>query len=148
MPCWRTLPATSWTSDAGSAISLLQRRARSRGLAVDARVADLRDFSPEREYDCIVSIGLLMFLRCLEARSLVNRLRGAVRDGGVAAINVLVEGTSYMDMFDPAAYCLFGRNELAESLAGWRIVLSRHDDFPAPGGTQKKFHTIVARRAA
>jgi tellurite methyltransferase len=48
-------------------------------------------------------------------------------------------------MFDPAGYCLFGRDELSAAFAGWQTVLSRHEDFPAPGGTLKRFHTLVAR---
>jgi tellurite methyltransferase len=71
-----------------------------------------------------------------------------VRPGGLAAINVLLEGTTYMAMFDPGGYCLFGRDELSNAFAGWEMVLSRHEDFPAPGDTVKRFHTLIARRPA
>ena len=124
----------------------LQRRAAQRQLTVNARVADVRTFAPDAEYDCIVAIGLLMFLPCPDAGALLERLREAVRPGGLAAINVLIEGTTYMEMFDPAGYCLFGRDELIARFPHWSIVLSRHDDFPAPGGTLKRFHTLIARR--
>lgn len=124
----------------------LQRRAAERQLAVEARVADARTFAPHTDYDCVVAIGLLMFLACADARALLERLRDAVRPGGLAAINVLIEGTTYLEMFDPAGYCLFGRDELAERFRGWKVVSSRHEDFPAPGGTLKRFHTLVARR--
>ena len=128
-------------------IADLQKRAAERHLAVEARVADVRNFAPAAQYDCVVAIGLLMFLPCADARALLERLQNAVRPGGLAAINVLVEGTTYLDMFDPAAgYCLFGRDELIERSPRWSIVVSRHEDFPAPGGTLKKFHTLVARR--
>ena len=72
-------------------------------------------------------------------------MREAVRPGGLAAVNVLVEGTTYMEMFDPDAYCLFGRNELGDSFTGWEVLLSRHEDFPAPGNMLKRFHTLAAR---
>jgi len=129
-----------------TAIVDLTRRAGARGLALEAHCADLRHYVPARDYDCVVSIGLLMFFTCADARGLLARLREAVRPGGVAAVNVLIEGTTYMDMFDPEAYCLFGRDELREAFAGWDIQLSSHEDFPAPGGTLKRFHTFIARR--
>ena len=130
-----------------TAIADLTQRATEAKLALEAHCADLRHYVPARAYDCVVSIGLLMFLACAEARGLLARLREAVRPGGVAAVNVLVEGTTYMDMFGPDAYCLFGRVELGEAFAGWDVLLSRHEDFPAPGGTLKRFHTLLARRA-
>ncbi|MGH8724122.1 MAG: hypothetical protein ACREU1_04640 [Burkholderiales bacterium] len=60
---------------------------------------------------------------------------------------MLIEGTTYMDMFDPAAFCFFGRDELAAAFSGWETLLSRHEDFSAPGNTIKRFHTLVARRS-
>ena len=129
-----------------NAIADLSRRALEGGLQVDARVTDLRAYMPARQYDCVVAIGLLMFFRCHDARALLERIREAVHPGGVAAVNVLVEGTTYMAMFDPAGFCLFGRDELSTAFAGWQTLLSRHEDFPAPGDTLKRFHTLVARR--
>jgi tellurite methyltransferase len=128
-----------------TAVADLSRRARERGLAVEARLAELRDYVPDRKYDCVVAIGLLMFFACPEARALLGRIPDAVGPNGLAALNVLIEGTTYLDMFDPAGYCLFGRDELSAAFAGWQTVLSRHEDFPAPGGTLKRFHTLVAR---
>lgn len=124
----------------------LARRARERGLSVDALTRELADYAPDRQYDCVVAIGLLMFLACPQARALLERIRDAVRPNGLAAVNVLIEGTTYLDMFDPAGYCLFGRDELSAAFAGWQTVLSRHEDFPAPGDTLKRFHTLIARR--
>lgn len=129
-----------------AAIADLARRARQDALAIEAQVADLQGFAPSASYDCVVAIGLLMFLPCAHARALLERAQGAVRPGGLAAINVLIEGTTYLDMFDPAGYCLFGRDELAERFRGWTVVSSRHEDFPAPGGALKRFHTLIARR--
>jgi tellurite methyltransferase len=125
----------------------LARRAHERGLSIQARTADLRDYAADRTYDCVVAIGLLMFLTCPHARALLGRIRDAVGANGLAAVNVLIEGTTYMDMFDPAGYCLFGHEELSAAFAGWDTVLSRHEDFPAPADTVKRFHTLVARRS-
>ena len=129
-----------------AAIADLRRRAGARKLPLEAHSADLRHYVPARDYDCVVSIGLLMFFACADARGLLARLREAVRPAGLAAVNVLIEGTTYMEMFDPEAYCLFGRDELSEVFAGWEVPLSRHEDFPARGGTLKRFHTLLARR--
>jgi tellurite methyltransferase len=125
----------------------LSRRARERGVKLDARVADLREYVPIRQYDCVVAIGLLMFFACDTARAQLAHIRDSVRPDGIAAVNVLIEGTTYMTMFDPAAFCLFGRDELSSAFAGWEALLSRHEDFPAPGDTVKRFHTLVARRS-
>jgi tellurite methyltransferase len=128
-----------------AAIADLTRRAGDRGLALEAHCADLRHYVPAGQYDCVVSIGLLMFFSCPDARGLLARLREAVGPGGLAAVNVLIEGTTFMDMFDPEAHCLFGRDELGEAFAGWQVLLSRFEDFSAPGGTLKRFHTLLAR---
>lgn len=127
-----------------TAIADLARRARELGVAIDAGIADLRRWSPRMQYDCVACVGLLMFFACDDARAVLAGLRKAVRPAGLVAINVLVEGTTYLDMFDPAGYCLFGREELTQAFAGWRPILSRHEDFPAPGNTLKRFHTLIA----
>jgi tellurite methyltransferase len=127
-------------------IADLARRARERGLSIDTLTQELADYAPDRQYDCVVAIGLLMFLACPRARVLLARIRDAVRPNGLAAVNVLIDGTTYLDMFDPAGYCLFGRDELSAAFPRWQILLSRHEDFPAPGGTIKRFHTLIARR--
>jgi tellurite methyltransferase len=129
-------------------IADLSRRAGQAGLAVRAEVADLRDYAATHQYDCVVSIGLLMFFACDPARDMLAQIARSVRPGGVAATNVLVEGTTFMDMFDLSDYCLFGAQELPCAFAGWETLLSRHEDFPAPGATVKRFHTLVARRPA
>lgn len=129
-----------------TAVADLSRRARQRGLPIEARVQDLRHYAPPRAFDAVVCIGLLMFFACPDARALLARLPAAVRPGGVAAINVLVEGTTFTDMFEPGDYCLFGRDELAGAFGGWQCLISAHEDFPAPGGMLKRFHTFAARR--
>jgi tellurite methyltransferase len=65
---------------------------------------------------------------------------------GRAVINVLTEGTTYLGMFEPGRYYLFGRNEVEERFKGWSVLLSQHDSFDAPGNTKKEFATIVARK--
>ncbi len=50
-------------------------------------------------------------------------------------MNVLIEGTTYMDMFTPGEYYLFRRKELVDHFADWMVEVARYDNFPAPGNT-------------
>jgi tellurite methyltransferase len=61
-------------------------------------------------------------------------------------VNVLVVGTTFMGMFTPGDYCLFGEHSLEEAFAGWAVEYLEFDAFPAPGDTVKRFCTMVARR--
>ena len=130
----------------GAAIAHLQRRAKHESLAIDAVQADLRNYQISEEFDVIVSIGLLMFFDCASAfRSLAN-LKTQVREGGVAIINVLIEGTTYLDMFEPAGHCLFSRSELERRFAGWNILHAEYRDFAAPDQQVKSFATLIAQK--
>ncbi len=131
-----------------TAVADLARRARAAGANLRAEQADLRTFRAARAYDCVACIGLLMFFACPDAEAGLAEIARAVRPGGVAAVNVLIEGTTYLEMFDPSAYCLFAREALPKAFAGWQALRSAYEDFPAPGGTLKRFHTYVARRPA
>ncbi|WP_332740511.1 methyltransferase domain-containing protein [Hydrogenophaga sp.] len=128
------------------AISHLQQVASDQGLPVQAQVADLSRYSVSGEFDTIVSIGLLMFLDCATAHKALADLQAHLVPGGTMVVNVLVEGTTYMDMFDPEAHCLFAKDFLETRLAGWQVIESRHQAFAAPGDTVKSFATIVARK--
>ena len=119
---------------------------RADNLGMAAVFADVRAYRLAGEYDTIVAIGLLMFLARGPALELLSEIAHHVAPGGRAVINVLVEGTTYMAMFDPNAYCLFGRDEIEQHFAGWEIELSRHQSFDAPGNTRKEFSTVVARK--
>jgi tellurite methyltransferase len=128
-----------------TAIADLVRRARGQGLELEAHAAELRHYVPARTYDTVVAIGLLMFFACPDADGLLARLREAVKPGGIIVLNVLTEGTTWLEPFGSQPYCLFATDALSRALAGWDVLLSKHDDFPAPGNTLKRFHTLVAR---
>ena len=129
-----------------TAIAFLRAAAAREGLPVEAVEADLRNDRIAETFDAAVAIGLLMFMARPTALEQLERMKACVRPQGVLAINVLVEGTSYLDMFDPSGWCLFGRDEPRQRLAGWEVLLERHDDFPAPQDTVKAFATLVARK--
>jgi len=128
------------------AVADLARRAEAESLKVAVRAVDLSTWRADGQWDSVVAIGLLMFFACDDARRLLTEIRSAVRPGGIAAINVLVEGTTFMGMFAPDAHCLLAPPEMREAFAGWEILLDRIDDFPAPGQTVKRFSTLIARR--
>jgi tellurite methyltransferase len=128
------------------AIAHLQAAVNAEGLAAQAQVADLAHDRVNGEFDSIVSIGLLMFLDCASAHRALDDLQAHLVPGGTLVVNVLVEGTTYMDMFDPVQHCLFPRDFLQTRLAGWEVLESSHQDFAAPGNTVKSFATIVARK--
>lgn len=129
-----------------AAIDSLRRRAAAARLPVEAIEADLRDYTIDGDFDCVVSIGLLMFFDCATAARVLSMLQERVKPGGIAAINTLIEGTSYLDMFAPGNYCLLPRDELGQRFAGWHILHSEFRDFEAPGQTVKSFCTIIARK--
>jgi tellurite methyltransferase len=133
--------------DASStAISHLRQRASHESLAIEAVQADLRDYPLAGDFDAVVSIGLLMFFDCPSAFRVLANLQTCVREGGVAIINVMIEGTNYMDMFGPGGYCLFPRLELERRFAGWDILHSEFRDFAAPDQKVKSFATLMACR--
>ena len=129
-----------------AAVNHIQARAAKEAAAVHAALADLRDYRLASDYDCIVAIGLLMFFDCASAFRQLADLQAHVRPGGCAVVNVLIEGTTYLDMFDPAEHCLFAPAELVSRFAGWRIERSEISDFEAPGQQLKRFATVVASK--
>lgn len=129
-----------------AAITHIEQRAAAEALPVRAVLADLRDYELDEDFDAVVSIGLLMFFDCPTAYRVLSQLQAHVREGGIAVVNVLTEGTTYLDMFDAVGYCLFPRTELESRFAGWSILLSEFSDFEAPEGRTKSFATVIARK--
>ena len=130
------------------AVANLQRRARARSLPIEAFAADLSEWRADAEYDAVVAIGLLMFFSCEKAVRVLGEIRRAVAAGGVVAVNVLIEGTTYMKMFDPQNHCLFKPDQLRQAFAGWTVLMDEVEEFPAESGEIKRFCTVIARRPA
>ncbi|MCF8198694.1 MAG: class I SAM-dependent methyltransferase [Sulfuritalea sp.] len=129
-----------------TAIEHLRQRAAAEALPVIAIEADLRNYEVAEDFDCVVCIGLLMFFDCTTALDVLSKLQQRVRPDGIAVINVLIEGTTYLDMFQPDSYCLFERDEMENRFAGWNIIHSEYSDFDAPGQRIKSFVTLIARK--
>jgi tellurite methyltransferase len=130
----------------GNAVDDLAKRALDSGLSVEARQADLEGWCPGRAWDAVACIGLLMFFERRSALAGLDAVRHAVRPGGIAIVNVLVEGTTFLGMFEPGHYHLFTRGEITGAFEGWTVIEDREDDFDAPRGTVKRFRTVIARR--
>src|SRR5688572_21363234 len=130
-----------------TAIDRLRSAAAAESLAIEAEVTDLASYRIAGEFDTIVAIGLLMFMESLAAHRLLADVQSHVKPGGCAIVNVLIEGTTYLKMFDPGHYYLFAANELQECFQGWNLLESRTDRFDAPDQTEKAFTTLVARKA-
>lgn len=131
-----------------TAIEHLRRLARAESLPITAAEADLRDYEVRNDFDAVVCIGLLMFFDCPTAIAQLRQLQARVRPGGVAVVNVLVEGTTYLEMFDPSSHCLFARDEMRRHFDGWELLRCDEQDFPAANETTKSFVTVIARKPA
>jgi len=129
-----------------TAIEHLRRFAAAESLPITAVEADLRTYVVSDLYEAVVCIGLLMFFDCPTAFAQLRQLQDHVRPGGVAVVNVLVQGTTYLAMFDPASHCLFARDEMHRRFAGWEILHAEYQDFPGADATIKSFVTVIARR--
>ncbi len=129
-----------------TAIERLRAAAAQERLPLEAQLADLGSFSIEGDYDTIVAIGLLMFFERERALALLQQIVQRVRPGGRAIVNVLVEGTTYLGMFKPGEFYLFGAKELEQAFPGWSLLLARNDSFPAPESTRKDFVTVIAQK--
>lgn len=130
------------------AIADLKRRAAAEGLAIDAEADDLADWraQAQAQYDTVASIGLLMFFSCAQAQSVLRQLVLATEPGGVLILNVLIEGTTYRQMFDPQQHCLLDPHTVIREVAGWNVHDLAVEDFPAGMSEFKRFLTVIARR--
>lgn len=127
-------------------IARLRETAAGLGLPVAAHEADLGHWVCDGDYDSIAAIGLLMFFPCDRAEALLADIVAHVRPGGVMALNVLTEGTTFLGMFELGHYHLFAPGALKAALPGWEILAESVDRFPAPGDTEKVFETVIARK--
>jgi tellurite methyltransferase len=131
-----------------NAVEDLAQRAMASGLDIWVRAVDLKGWRPEETYDAVNCIGLLMCFAREDALAGVAAVRDAVRPGGVAVVNAMIEGSTFTAMLDPDEHYLFGPGELAAPFAGWEVLHDSVEDFPMPGNTVKRFRTLIARRPA
>ena len=131
-----------------TAVGDLAGRAVASGLDLWVRAVDLRGWRPQESYDAVNCIGLLMFFAREDALAGLEAVRDAVRPGGVAVVNAMIAGSTFLAMFDPDAYYLFEPREIVAPFAGWEVLHDSIEDFPAPGDRLKRFRTLIVRRPA
>lgn len=127
-----------------TAIERIHNVAAAENLTIKAELVDLSTYKISENYDVIVSIGLLMFMEKSKAYEMLKNIKLHVGSGGYAVINVLIDTTTYLDMFDAEKYYLFAKKELQQQFEGWNIVQERYNSFEAPNKTLKEFVTIAA----
>jgi tellurite methyltransferase len=130
-----------------AAVARINDEAKREELSVQAIQADIETWSIDKSYDTIVAIGLLMFFRQERSLELLSDIQTHVNSDGRAVVNVLLEGTTFLDMFTEDNYYLFPHGKLEEQFAGWKILSSRQETFPAPNGTRKEFSTVIAQKS-
>jgi tellurite methyltransferase len=128
------------------AVEDLQARAHGEQLRLRAQTVDLSTWRAASQFDTVVAIGLLMFFAPELARRGLEQIKAATDDSGVAIVNVLIEGTTFMDMFDPRDHYLFAPDELLKGFESWNVLEHRIQDFEAPNARMKRFSTLVAER--
>jgi tellurite methyltransferase len=129
-----------------AAIGRIRKVASDEKLSIQASRTDLKRYDIHEDFDVVVSIGLLMFFDCPRAYHMLADIQNHVTEGGHAIINVLTEGTTYLEMFDAESHCLFARHELEKRFRDWQVVLSEQREFDAPGPSKKSFSTVIARK--
>ncbi len=129
-----------------TAIERIRKVAVEEKLNITPVLADVDSYAISGQYDTVIAIGLLMFFPRDKALALLSGIQEHVTEGGLAIINTLIEGTTFMGMFEPGHYYLFGRDELQSRFGGWELLLDTHDGFDAPQNTRKEFSTLVAQK--
>lgn len=77
---------------------------------------------------------------------MLTELQRATAAGGILAVNVLIEGTTFLDMFEPGRYCLFDDGALLARFASWHLLEHPVQDFAAGADWVKRFATAIAVR--
>lgn len=138
-------PVTALDASA-TAIARLRAIAQHESLPLVAAEHDFERAGIDGTYDTVVAIGLFMFFPRPRSVALFDDALAHVAPGGTIVVNVLIEGTTFLDLFEPGRYTLFSEDELAARCVGCRIVESTVEVFAAPRETKKRFSTFVARR--
>lgn len=128
-----------------AAVDALKLRAGAANAPIVAQVADLAVYELPERFDTVLCIGLLMFFPPSIATSWIERIKSNTEKNGIAAINVLIEGTTFLDMFEQGRYTLFAEDALRTAFYDWQVEYTAIEEFCAPKGTVKRFATIVVR---
>ena len=130
-----------------NAIARIKRVASTETLSITAEQADFYSYAIADMFNTVVAIGLFMFFPKDRAIELLADAQAHVLPGGAIIVNVLVGGTTYLDMFEPGHYYVFSESELREHFRDWEVLEFRRDSFLAFGQIVKEFVIVVARKS-
>src|SRR5213594_5187048 len=108
-----------------TAVADLQRRAKQLSMPITAMRADLRVIEIEGKFDCVVSIGLLMFFPKEVAIKTLARIREFVKRNGIAVVNVFVEGTTWLAAAEPGSITCSRKRNCPSSFQDGRLNIRR-----------------------
>ena len=101
-----------------AAIGHWRQRAQVENPPLQCLLAQAQDTIFEGCYDTVLAIGLFMFMDCQLAYQQVEKMKTLTCLNGVMVCNVLIEGTSYLDMFGRADVCLRARRQNGQPHSG------------------------------
>ena len=87
-----------------------------------------------------------MFMGCKLAHEQVEKMKALTYIASVTVCDVLIEGTTHLDMFGVDDYCLFTPDVVRLWFKSWRTEDFQIEEFAAPGDTIKRFATVIATR--
>ena len=124
--------------------------AKTRGLIVKGTVCDIRDYEYPQDFDVIMSIATLPFLKKEEIAPVIQNMKQHTNRGGINLITVFTEDDPASKKMTRLYY--FKKNELKQFYDDWDIV--RYNEFTTPPekhGENGVLHThaiavIIARK--
>ncbi len=129
-----------------TAIQHVATVARAEGLNVLPVQHDAATYRFDGTFDAVVAIGILMFFPRDVALGLLEKVQRAVRPAGHAIVTVLLQGTTFTDVFDGDRYHLFDPEELRRAFDGWEVRSWRQEELPSPNGTVRRIGSMIARK--
>lgn len=129
-----------------TAIKRIQEDAAREGLAVQAVVADIDASTIQQDFDTILAIGIIPFFCHELSLKLLKSIQDHVRPGGRLIVNALLEGTTYLELFETGKFHFYRPQELQDQFLDWEILESCRHQFEAPGNTLKSMITIIAEK--
>jgi tellurite methyltransferase len=133
-----------------AAIVKLQHLASSQGVALDARQADMAELELDRDFDLVMSHGVLHLLHPDVCDRFLASARRHTVPGGRHVHVVFTDAIAPPPDLAPFVHRLFREGELLEIFADWQIELFRSyvKDDRHPGGEphQHAINELVVRR--
>ncbi len=133
-----------------AAIAKTQYRAKTRGLSLEAWTADFSDFEFDRDYDLILSHGVLHLLDVEVCERFLMAAREHTRPGGTHVHVVFTDAIAPPADLAPFVRHLFREGELRDLFSDWQIEIfssyTKHDQHPGSEPHRHPINKLVARK--